>query len=65
METSLPLLISSQEVRIALHSWNFYSLAELEDGDASDDEDDLEIGGVTQVYTCPISLTPLVKPMTT
>ncbi|KIM65946.1 hypothetical protein SCLCIDRAFT_424609 [Scleroderma citrinum Foug A] len=35
-----------------------------EDGDASDDEDDLEVGGVTQDYKCPISLTTLVNPMT-
>jgi len=34
-----------------------------EDGDDSDD-DDLEMGGVTQIYTCPITLTPLVNPMT-
>ena len=36
----------------------------LEDGDASDDDDDLEVGGVTQDYKCPISLTILVKPLT-
>jgi len=35
-----------------------------EDGDDSDDEDELEMGGVTQSYTCPITLTPLVAPMT-
>lgn len=35
-----------------------------EDGDASDDEDDLEVGGVTQDYRCPITLTTLVNPMT-
>ncbi|KAL4073236.1 hypothetical protein V8B97DRAFT_203425 [Scleroderma yunnanense] len=35
-----------------------------EDGDASDDEADLEIGGVTQDYKCPITLTTLVNPMT-
>ncbi|KAF8650118.1 hypothetical protein AX16_005355 [Volvariella volvacea WC 439] len=35
-----------------------------EDGDVSDDEDDLEIGGVTQNYNCPISLTPLADPLT-
>jgi len=35
-----------------------------EDGDDSDDEDELEMGGVTQSYTCPITLTPLVDPMT-
>ncbi|KAF7982922.1 hypothetical protein HWV62_25204 [Athelia sp. TMB] len=37
---------------------------ESEDADASDDDDDLEIGGVTQLYTCPLSLTKLIKPMT-
>jgi SUMO ligase MMS21 Smc5/6 complex component len=35
-----------------------------EDGDDSDDDDELEMGGVTQSYTCPITLTPLVAPMT-
>ena len=35
-----------------------------EGGDASDDEEDLEVGGVTQDYKCPISLTTLVNPMT-
>ncbi|KAI6122486.1 hypothetical protein EDD16DRAFT_1691819 [Pisolithus croceorrhizus] len=29
-----------------------------------DDDDDLEIGGVTQDYKCPITLTTLVNPMT-
>ncbi|KAG5648282.1 hypothetical protein DXG03_004852 [Asterophora parasitica] len=35
-----------------------------EDGDESDDDDELEIGGVSQNYNCPITLTPLVKPVT-
>ncbi|KAF8631792.1 hypothetical protein AX17_005007 [Amanita inopinata Kibby_2008] len=35
-----------------------------EDGDDEDDEDDLEIGGTTQVYKCPLSLTPLLDPLT-
>lgn len=35
-----------------------------EHGDISDDDDDLEIGGVTQDYKCPITLTTLVNPMT-
>ncbi|KAI6147499.1 hypothetical protein BKA82DRAFT_139549 [Pisolithus tinctorius] len=36
-----------------------------ERGDGSDDDDeDLEIGGVTQDYKCPITLTTLVNPMT-
>ncbi|KAF8895410.1 hypothetical protein BD779DRAFT_1499346 [Infundibulicybe gibba] len=35
-----------------------------ENGDNSDDDDDLEIGGVTQNYLCPITLTPLVNPVT-
>lgn len=34
-----------------------------ESGDISDD-DELEVGGVTQNYTCPITLTPLVDPLT-
>jgi hypothetical protein len=34
-----------------------------EDGDESDD-DDVQVGGVTQDYKCPISLTPLVDPVT-
>ena len=35
-----------------------------EDGDESDDEDDVQVGGVTQDYKCPITLTTLVNPMT-
>ena len=35
-----------------------------EPGDASDDDDDIEIGGVTQDYKCPLTLTPLVDPLT-
>jgi hypothetical protein len=35
-----------------------------EDGDASDDDDDVEMGGVTQDYKCPLTLTTLVDPMT-
>ena len=35
-----------------------------EDGDDSDDEDDVQIGGITQDYKCPISLTHLVDPLT-
>ncbi|KAF8636024.1 hypothetical protein AX15_000184 [Amanita polypyramis BW_CC] len=35
-----------------------------EDGDDSDDEDDIEIGGVTQDYKCPMLLTPLTDPVT-
>ena len=35
-----------------------------EPGDASDDDDDIEIGGVTQDYKCPLTLTPLQDPMT-
>jgi hypothetical protein len=34
-----------------------------ESGDASDD-DDIEVGGVTQDYKCPITLTPLEDPLT-
>ncbi|KZS90497.1 hypothetical protein SISNIDRAFT_488374 [Sistotremastrum niveocremeum HHB9708] len=35
-----------------------------EDGDEEDDEDEIEIGGVTQDYKCPLTLTLLVEPMT-
>ncbi|CAA7261357.1 unnamed protein product [Cyclocybe aegerita] len=35
-----------------------------ETGDDSDEDDDLEIGGVTQNFTCPLSLTPLLNPLT-
>ncbi|TFK28018.1 hypothetical protein FA15DRAFT_585064 [Coprinopsis marcescibilis] len=35
-----------------------------EDGDKSDDDDDLEIGGQIQDFKCPITLTPLVDPLT-
>ena len=36
----------------------------LEPGDASDDDDDIEVGGVTQDYKCPLTLTPLEDPLT-
>ncbi|KAG6890782.1 hypothetical protein C0995_003212 [Termitomyces sp. Mi166 len=35
-----------------------------EDGDDSDEDDDLEMGGVSQNYNCPITLTLLVDPVT-
>ncbi|KAF9808580.1 hypothetical protein IEO21_07824 [Rhodonia placenta] len=35
-----------------------------EDGDESDDDDDLVMGGVTQDYKCPLTLTILVDPLT-
>jgi len=35
----------------------------VEDGDDSDDDDDLEVGGITQDYNCPLTLTTLVDPM--
>ncbi|KAI0632124.1 hypothetical protein C8Q77DRAFT_902243 [Trametes polyzona] len=35
-----------------------------EDGDDSDDDDDVQIGGVTQDYKCPLTLTILVDPLT-
>jgi len=31
---------------------------------ASDDDDDIEVGGVTQDFKCPLTLTPLQNPMT-
>lgn len=39
-------------------------LHHAEDGDASDDEDDLEVGGVTQDFKCPLTLVPFVDPVT-
>ncbi|KAG9315911.1 zinc-finger of the MIZ type in Nse subunit-domain-containing protein [Chiua virens] len=39
-------------------------LVPREDGDPSDDEDELEIGGVTQDYKCPITLVVFENPMT-
>jgi hypothetical protein len=41
---------------------NFPSASEK--GDNSDEDDDLEIGGVTQNYLCPITLTLLEDPYT-
>jgi hypothetical protein len=35
-----------------------------EDGDDSDEDDDLEMGGVTLNFNCPLTLTPLVNPVT-
>jgi SUMO ligase MMS21 Smc5/6 complex component len=35
-----------------------------EPGDDSDDDDEIEVGGVTQDYKCPITLTPLQDPLT-
>ncbi|THV05248.1 hypothetical protein K435DRAFT_745498 [Dendrothele bispora CBS 962.96] len=35
-----------------------------EAGDDSDDDDDLEIGGITQDYKCPLTLMPLKNPVT-
>ncbi|KAL5520041.1 hypothetical protein ACEPAG_1701 [Sanghuangporus baumii] len=39
------------------------SLIPAEEGDDSDDEE-IAVGGVSQVYTCPLTLTILVKPVT-
>ncbi|THH30662.1 hypothetical protein EUX98_g3539 [Antrodiella citrinella] len=39
-------------------------LISRESGDVSDDDDDVEIGGVTQDYRCPLSLTILEDPLT-
>ena len=56
---------SSLVVRMVFMSFAVYAHPSVpEDGDDSDDEDELEMGGVTQSYTCPITLTPLVDPMT-
>jgi len=37
---------------------------EKEPGDVSDDDDEIEVGGVTQDYRCPLTLTPLQNPLT-
>ncbi|TCD70538.1 hypothetical protein EIP91_002884 [Steccherinum ochraceum] len=39
-------------------------LVPKENGDDSDDDDDVEVGGVKQDYKCPLTLTILVKPLT-
>ncbi|KAH0831931.1 zinc-finger of the MIZ type in Nse subunit-domain-containing protein [Lanmaoa asiatica] len=39
-------------------------LVPREDGDSSGEDDDLEVGGVTQDYKCPITLMVLEDPMT-
>lgn len=41
-----------------------YACAKIEAGDNEDSDDDLEIGGKTQDYKCPISLTLLTDPLT-
>ncbi|TFY74139.1 hypothetical protein EWM64_g9873, partial [Hericium alpestre] len=41
-----------------------YLIASAEDGDVSDDDDDIEVGGVILDLKCPISLTMLDKPVT-
>jgi len=35
-----------------------------EDGDLSDDDEDIEVGGVTQDFKCPLTMTVLDNPMT-
>ncbi|PCH40098.1 hypothetical protein WOLCODRAFT_98254, partial [Wolfiporia cocos MD-104 SS10] len=35
-----------------------------EDGDESDDDEDVVVGGVTQDYKCPLTLMPIVDPLT-
>ncbi|KAG8908421.1 hypothetical protein FRB99_006626 [Tulasnella sp. 403] len=35
-----------------------------EDGDDSDDDSDVEVGGVTQNFTCKLSMLPLTDPLT-
>lgn len=35
-----------------------------EDGDDDSDDDEIEIGGATQNFTCPLTLTMLEEPMT-
>lgn len=35
-----------------------------EDGDMSDEDEDIEVGGVTQDFKCPLTMTVLDNPMT-
>jgi E3 SUMO-protein ligase NSE2 len=35
-----------------------------EEGDVSDDEDDIMVGGVVQDFKCPLTLTMLTDPLT-
>ena len=46
------------------YDWTVNLFFATEDGDDSDEDDDLEIGGVTQNFNCPLTLTPLVNPVT-
>ncbi|PAV17253.1 hypothetical protein PNOK_0731700 [Pyrrhoderma noxium] len=39
-------------------------LMSREEGDDDDEDEDIEIGGVTQSYTCPLTLTILTNPLT-
>ncbi|KAF8574989.1 hypothetical protein K439DRAFT_1398662 [Ramaria rubella] len=39
-------------------------LISREDGDDSDGDSDIEVGGMTQDYKCPITLRPLTNPLT-
>jgi hypothetical protein len=53
---------ASGTLRYQLHPLTMHCPAE--NGDDSDSDEELEMGGVTQKFLCPISLTPLVKPVT-
>lgn len=35
-----------------------------EPGDLSDDDDELEIGGATQTFKCPLTMTAYIEPVT-
>ena len=51
---------------VGILSWliGAHELHHLEPGDVSDSDDDIEVGGVTQDYKCPLTLTPLEDPLT-
>ena len=51
-------------MRLAPYNILFSQQHFTEDGDPSDDEDELEVGGVTQDFKCPITLVVLEDPMT-
>jgi hypothetical protein len=65
IRTLLCRLLQSPYPKVPLSYLNIlYSDPNLpEDGDDSED-DDVEIGGVTQDHKCPLTLTILVDPMT-
>ena len=57
------LFLKVRSMTIPATRGNLCSDIVAEDGDVSDD-DDVEVGGATQNYMCPLSLTVLDKPVT-